>query len=240
MNIRCLAIDDEPFALKQIAGYIRETPFLELIGECYNAYEAMEILATRTIDLMFVDVEMPGISGMEFVKALSPTIPVIFTTAYSQYAVESYKVDAVDYLLKPVTYQDFLRAARKAQKLFLRNPEKLEKKAPRDHVFVHSEGKIIRISYAEIDYIESMSEYIRICLSSRRQVMTLMRLKTLEEILPADQFMRVHRSYIVNKRNITTIERDRIIYYGSTYIPVSELYRPEFRRFIDANFLQGG
>lgn len=237
MKIRCLAIDDEPYALKQIAGYIRKTPFLELTAECFNAYEAIDVMATRDIDLLFVDIQMPGMNGMDFIKTLFPATPVIFTTAYSQFAAESYKVDAVDYLLKQITYEEFLRAAHKAKKLSDQHPEKQGENLVRDHVFLHSEGKIIRIRFEEIDFIESMSEYIKIFISNRKQIVTLMRLKRMEEILPANQFMRVHRSYIVNKKNITTIERNRIVFYGNTYIPVSEQFRGVFKEFIDSNFI---
>lgn len=237
MKIKCLAIDDEPYALKQIADYILKTPFLELTGKCYNAFEAMEIMASNTIDLLFIDINMPEMSGMDFVKTLPPESNIIFTTAYSQYAIESYKVDAIDYLLKPITYDDFLRAANKAQKIIVQNQNKEEDKLIKDHFFVNSDGKIVKVNLWEIDFIESRSEYVKIYLSNRKHIMTLMRLKNLEDFLPGEWFMRVHRSYIVNVRNITTIERNRIVFYGNTYIPVSEQYKAEFKKFIDSNFL---
>jgi two-component system, LytTR family, response regulator LytT len=236
MKIKCLAIDDEPFALKQIADYIRKTPFLELAGECYNAFEAMETMASKEIDLIFIDINMPEMSGMEFAKSLPPGTHIIFTTAYSQYAVESYKVDAIDYLLKPISYDDFLKAANKAQKVISQNQEKEKEKAGPEHVFVNADGKIIRIDLEDVDFIESISEYVKFYLSGRKPVMTLMRLKNLEKQLPS-WYMRVHRSYIVNLRKITTIERNRIVFYGTTYIPVSEQYKDEFKKFINSNFL---
>jgi DNA-binding LytR/AlgR family response regulator len=237
MKINCLAIDDEPYALKQIADYILKTPFLELAGTCSNAFEAMEMMASHDIDLIFIDINMPQISGMDFAKTLPPGANLIFTTAYSQYAVESYKVDAIDYLLKPITYDDFLRAANKAQKIILQKLNDQGEKVTKDHFFVNSEGKIIKINLQEIDFIESMSEYVKIYLNNKTHVVTLMRLKNLEDFLPRDWFMRVHRSYIVNTRNITTIERNRIIFYGNIYIPVSEQYKADFKKFIDRNFL---
>jgi DNA-binding LytR/AlgR family response regulator len=237
MKIKCLAIDDEPYALKQIADYIGKTPFLELSGKCSNAFEAMEMMAATEVDLLFVDINMPQMSGMEFVKTLPPGKGVIFTTAYGQFAAESYKVDAIDYLLKPIGYDDFLRAANKAQKLFAQSTAMQGEQAVKDHFFVNADGKIVRVNFSEIDFIESMSEYVKIFLSDKKQIVTLMRLKNLEDSLPAAQFMRVHRSYIVNLRNVTTIERNRIVFYSNVYIPVSEQYKAEFKKFIDDSFL---
>jgi len=237
MKIKCLAVDDEPYALKQISDYILKTPFLELAGKCYNAFEAMEIMASKDIDLIFIDINMPQMSGMDFAKTLPPGTNIIFTTAYSQYAVESYKVDAIDYLLKPITYEDFLRAANKVQKIISQNLNDQNEKHTKDHFFVNSEGKILKINLQDVDFIESMSEYVKIYLTSKSQIVTLMRLKNLEDFLPKEWFMRVHRSYIVNTRNITTIERNRIVFYGKIYIPVSEQYKADFKKFIDKNFL---
>jgi two-component system LytT family response regulator len=236
MKLRCLAIDDEPYAVQQIADYIRRTPFLELSGKCSNAFEAMEKINSEKIDLIFVDINMPEMSGMDFVKTMNKGPMVVFTTAYSQYAVESYKVDAIDYLLKPVTYEDFLRAANKAASSRSNANNQYNETVP-DQFFVNADGKVIRINIDDIDFIESMSEYMKICLRNRSQVITLMRLKTLEEFLPSSSFMRVHRSYIVNLKNITTIERNRIVFYGNVYIPISEQYKADFKRFIDHHFL---
>lgn len=222
MKIKCLAIDDEPYALKQIADYIEKTPFLELAGRCSNAFEAMEVMTSGAVDLIFVDINMPGMSGMDFVKTLPPGTNIIFSTAYSQYAVESYKVDAIDYLLKPISYEDFLHAANKALKHISQAQNKQNESLTKDYFFVSSEGKIEKITLQDIDYIESMSEYVKIFLSNKKYIITLLRLKNLEDFLPKDRFMRVHRSYIVNMKNITTIERNRIVFYGTAYIPVSE------------------
>jgi two-component system LytT family response regulator len=237
MKIKCLAIDDEPYALKQIADYINKTPFLELSGSCSNAFQAMEVMSSQDIDLIFIDINMPQMSGMDFAKTLQPGAHLIFTTAYSQYAAESYKVNAIDYLLKPITYDDFLRAANKAQKSILKPLADQDENVTKDHFFVNSDGKILKIKIQEIDYIESMSEYVKIYLSNKTHVVTLMRLKNLEDHLPHEWFMRVHRSYIVNTRNITTIEKNRIVFYGNIYIPVSEQYKGDFKKFIDKNFL---
>ena len=232
MKLRCLAVDDEPYALQQIAGYIRRTAFLELAGECRNAFEAMGFMAEKPVDLLFLDINMPELSGMEMMKTLAPGVGVIFTTAYSEYAVESYRVNASDYLLKPITYPDFLRAAMKAQKA-LAGRQVGEPRPEPDHFFVKSEGRDVRINLEDIEYIESLSEYVRIHRTGQPPVMSLMRLKNLEETLPVESFMRVHRSYIVNLGKIQTVERNRIIFGGKVYIPVSEQYRERLRGFLE-------
>jgi two-component system, LytTR family, response regulator LytT len=236
MKIRCLAVDDEPFALKQLAEYILKTSFLELTGTCSSAFGAMEVMQDHSVDLIYLDINMPELSGMDYARTLPAGTRVIFTTAHSEFAVESYKVEAVDYLLKPIPYEDFLRASVKALKLL--GKDSGEAVAPvTDHAFVSSEGKIIRVNFRDIDFIESSSEYVKINLSDRTQITTLVRLKNLDALLPPDQFMRVHRSFIVNLGNITTLERNRIVFYGQTYIPVGEQYRALFRQFVESRFL---
>jgi two-component system LytT family response regulator len=238
MKIRCLAIDDEPLALKQIGVYIKKTPFLELTKLCNNAFDAMSYLNASQIDLMFVDIDMPDLSGMDFVKSLTKKPAVIFTTAYSDYAIEGFKVDAVDYLLKPIGYSDFLKAANKAKNLVDLGALHTEAvKATDDYLFVKSDYKLLRIELSEIKYIESMHEYVRIHLINDKPVMTLVSLKSIEEQLPADKFMRVHRSYMVNLKRIKVIERNRIIFDNNIYIPVSEQYKAKFQEFIEKNFL---
>ena len=238
MKIKCLAIDDEPYALQQISRYISDTPFLELAGKCSSAVKAMDVMTNIAIDLFFIDINLPEMSGMDFAKSLPSGSAIVFTTAYSQYAAESYKVNAIDYLLKPTSYDDFLRSANKALRHFSLTRTADVGSENKDHFFVNANGKIIRISFQDIDYIESMSEYVKICLKNKTQVVTLMRLKNLDEFLPGEQFMRVHRSFIVNTKNINTIERNRIVFYGDTFIPVSEAYKAEFKKFIDNNFLE--
>jgi DNA-binding LytR/AlgR family response regulator len=238
MKIRCLAIDDEPLALRKIADYARQTEFLELVAECRNAYEAIEILTMREIDLMFVDISMPGLSGMDFIKALSHRPEVIFTTAYSEFAIEGYKVDALDYLLKPIGYNAFLKAAIKARN-YLETIDKVKQNNPNDpeHLFVKSEYKLLRINLREIKYIEGMREYVRIHTINAKPVMSLMSMKSLEERLPAERFMRVHKSFIVNLQQVTTIERSRIIFDKEIYIPIGEQYKEKFQEYIDKHFI---
>ncbi|HOW41313.1 MAG TPA: LytTR family DNA-binding domain-containing protein [Bacteroidales bacterium] len=238
MNLRCLAIDDEPLALKQIEAYIRKTPFLELVKLCNSAIDALEFLSSDSADLLFVDINMPDLNGMDFVRSLREKPAVIFTTAYSEYALDGFKVDAVDYLLKPISYNDFLKAVNKARVFAESSRQKpvLDVSGP-DHLFVKADYKIVRIELSSIKYIESMHEYVRIHLSNDKPVMTLLTLKAIEEQLPSERFMRVHRSYIVNKEKIRVVERNRIIFENNVAIPVSDQYRDAFQEFINRNFI---
>ena len=236
--IRCIAIDDEPLALQQIAGYIKSTPFLELRGLCESALQAIELLEYTAVDLMFVDINMPDLNGMEFVKNLATPLLVVFVTAYGEYALEGFRVDAVDYLLKPVSNKDFMKSANKAKAWFDALRQKpSEITSNKEFLFIKSEYKILRINFDDIKYIEAMSEYIRIHLLSSKPVMTQLSMKAIEEQLPDDRFMRVHRSFIINLSKISVIERNRIIFDGTVYIPVSEQYKSKFQHYIDKNFL---
>jgi len=180
---------------------------------------------------------MPDLSGMDFVKSLKEKPFIIFTTAYSEYAVEGFKVDAVDYLLKPFGYADFLKAANKVRSLAeLSTPQTAEVVSGKDYLFVKADYKVLRIELTEIVYIESMHEYVRIHLDNNKPVMTLLSLKALEEQLPSDRFMRVHRSYIVNSQKIKIVERNRIV-FDKVYIPVSEQYKTSFQEFMNKNLL---
>ncbi|MBN1951028.1 MAG: response regulator transcription factor [Bacteroidales bacterium] len=239
MTIRCIAIDDEPLALRQMADFIRKTPFLELVAECNSAFEAMEVLESGDTDLMFVDINMPGLSGLEFIKSLNSKRPeVIFTTAYSEFAIEGFKVEALDYLLKPIGYSDFLKAANKAYTYFqTRSQADNSRRTEDEFLFVKSEYRLVRIRLEDIRYIEGMREYVRIHTTTSKPVMTLMSMKALEDKLPRKGFMRVHRSYIVNLNCITTIERGRIVFDKDVYIPVGEQYKGDFQKFVDGHFL---
>lgn len=236
--IRCIAIDDEPLALKQIVGYITQTPYMELNGQFDSALQAIKFLQSNETDLMFVDINMPELTGMEFVRSLNHPPKVIFTTAYSEYALEGFRVNALDYLLKPIGYPAFLKSAEKAKDWF----EKIERKttqveANSEFLFIKSEYKIIRINIGDITYVEGMREYVRIHMVGQSPVMSLLSMSKLEGFLPSDRFMRVHRSYIVNLARITTIERNRIVFDGKVYIPISENYKEKFQEFLNKNFL---
>ncbi len=237
--IRCIAIDDEPLAVKKIASYIQKIPFLELVAECRSAFEAMKIMENHEIQLMFVDINMPDLNGMEFVKSLVNKPYIVFTTAYSEYAVEGFQVEAVDYLLKPVNFSDFLKASNKVKnRIELNANNQIESlKTTANHLFVKSDYKLIRIELTDIKYIESQHEYIKIHLINSNPVLTQLSLKSMEEQLPKDRFMRVHRSYIVNLAKISVIERNRIVFDGKVYVTVSEQYKEKFQEYIDGNFV---
>lgn len=239
MKISCMAIDDEPLAVKKIAGYIQKVPFLELVAECRSASEAMNVLVEKDIQLMFVDINMPDLNGMELVKSLTNKPYIVFTTAYSEYAVDGFQVEAIDYLLKPVTFSNFLKAANKVKNLIDLKAagQKESVKTTANHLFVKSEYKLIRINLDDIEYIESQREYIKIKLINSHSVMTQLSLSSIEEQLPSGRFMRVHRSFIVNLAKISVIDRNRIVFDGKVYIPVSEQYKERFQEYIKGNFV---
>ncbi|UMB59646.1 LytTR family DNA-binding domain-containing protein [Lutibacter sp. A80] len=235
--INCIAIDDEPLALRQITSYIEKTPFLELQQSFESAIEALSYLEKNSVELMFVDINMPDLNGMDFVKSLENPPKIIFTTAYSEYALEGFKVDALDYLLKPIDYATFLKSSNKAKSWFnLQNSKPEQINSNDDFLFIKSEYKILRVKLNDIKYIEGMREYVRIHLANEKPIMTLLSMKAVEQQLPSDSFMRVHRSYIVNLKMITTIERNRIV-FDKAYIPISEQHKEEFQQFVNKNFL---
>jgi two-component system LytT family response regulator len=237
--IKCVAIDDEPLAVKKIAGYIGKIPFLELVAECRSASEAMSVLSENDVQLLFIDINMPDINGMDFVKSLANKPYIVFTTAYSEYAVEGFQVEAVDYLLKPISFGNFLKAANKVKNLIdlSSNSQKESLSTTANHLFVKSEYKLIRIELDDIKYIESQHEYIKIHLINSNPVMTQVSLKSIGEQLPSDRFMQVHRSFIVNLARVSVIERNRIVFDDKIYIPVSEQYKEKFQEYIDKNFV---
>lgn len=237
--ISCIAIDDEPLALKQLSGYIEKTPFLKLEKSFTNAIKALEYLQNNQIDLMFVDINMPDLSGIEFAKSLPHPAKIIFTTAYREYAFEGFKLDAADYIVKPIGYADFLKAVNKVQeRYFTPNEESTTVNTNDKFLFIKSEHKIIRLDLNNIRYIEGMRDYVRINLENQKPIMTLTGIKKILEHLPTDRFMQVHRSFIVNLEQITTIERNRIIFDTTTYIPISDQYKEAFQNYLDNNFLK--
>ena len=236
--ITTVAIDDEPLALKLIEGYIKKTTGLKLAAKFDNPIDASDFLRNNIVDIVFVDIQMPDLSGIELTRLLEKGPKVIFTTAYEKYALEGYKLEVVDYLLKPFSYEEFLAAVSKATRLI-----NLEKKAPAkidtndEFLFLKSDYKIRRINFNDILYIEGLKDYVKIYTHGNpRPVMTLSTLKLLETKLPASKFMRVHRSFIVNTAKIDTVERSRIV-FGKKYIPVSDQYKEKFQEFLDRNFL---
>ncbi len=238
MKIRTITIDDEPLALKLVSEYVSKTPFLELVGSFENPLDAVEFLSHNETDLILVDIQMPELTGIEFIRTLEPAPKVIFTTAYEKYALEGYKLNAIDYLLKPFSYEEFLVAAQKVRKQSeLEASAQLSIEANNQFLFLKSEYKIRRINFNDILYIEGLKDYIKVYTTGEdKPVLSLNSMKSLEQKLPESKFMRVHRSFIVNLDRIDTIERSRII-FGKTYIPVSDQYKDKFQEYLDKNFL---
>lgn len=238
MIIKCLTLDDEPLALDKMSNYVRKTPFLELVGSCRSGFEAIDYLSKDKVDLIFADINMPDVNGLDFVRSLQDKPQIIFTTAFSEYAFEGFKVNALDYLLKPIGYSEFLKSANKARSYFENvAAPKSEPENEIDYLFVKSDYKIVRICLDDILYIEGMREYVRIHLATGKSIMPLISLRVLEEQLPSSKFMRVHRSYIVNLNKITTIDHSRILFDGKIYIPVSDQYKEFFQNFLSMHSL---
>jgi DNA-binding LytR/AlgR family response regulator len=238
MKLKTIAIDDEPLALRLVGEYISKTPFLELAGSFDNPLDAIDFLSSQSVDLIFVDIQMPDLTGIEFARSLENAPKIIFTTAYEKYALDGFKLNAIDYLLKPFSYEEFLKAAQKARKqLELESSALPLIEANNQFLFLKSEYKIRRINFDDILYVEGLKDYIKVFTAGDdKPVLSLNSMKSLEEKLPEDQFMRVHRSFIVNLNKISIIERSRII-FGKTYIPVSDQYKDKFQEYLDKNFL---
>ena len=240
--IRVLAIDDEPLALQQLVAYIRKIPFLELVAECQSALEAKDILNRESVDAVFCDINMPDLNGMDFVKSLAAPPLVVFTTAYSEYAVEGFKVNAVDYLLKPFGLQDFQRAANRVRERLEAGGEKSEVRSDKtetddNNLFLKTDYRIVKVSIPDIRYIEAMSEYLKVWTEGEsKPIITLLSMKKMEERLP-DYFMRIHRSYIVNLTKIQEVNKNRVILDADTYLPIGDLYKETFQTYLNTKFL---
>lgn len=249
--IKCLAIDDEPLALRQLRSYIARVPFLELAGEFRNAIEASRALETLDVDLIFCDIDMPDLSGIDFVRTL-PTEQrpmIVFTTAHSEYAVEGFRLEAVDYLLKPFGFDDFNRAVQRVKSLadLLRSRREQPDETPeplalpqdnREFLSVKTDRMVSLVRLENIIYLESMGEYVRIHTADGKTLTTLYRLKNMETALPADSFMRVHRSYIVNLRHIAGYAKGRIFFSSDEgdFVPIGENYRDAFAAYAEKTY----
>ena len=231
MKLKCAIVDDEPLALNLLESYVQKTSFLELVGKYSSAVMAMKELPDKKIDLLFLDIQMPELNGLEFSKMVPANTRIVFTTAFGQYAIDGYKVNALDYLLKPISYVDFLQAANKALLWFELLQQPREEK---ESIFVKSEYKLVQIMLKDILYIEGLKDYIKIYEENQpKPVLCLMSMKAMEEQLPPKRFIRVHRSYIVQKDKIRIIDRGRIV-FGKTYIPISDSYKQAFQDFLDS------
>lgn len=249
--IRCLAIDDEPLALRQLVTYIQRVPFLELAAQCQSALEARKFLAEEAVDAIFCDINMPDLNGMDFIKSLQAPPLIVFTTAYSEYAVEGFRVNAVDYLLKPFGLDDFRRAANRIKERMENvstNTQYLTPNTQPDTLFVKTDYRMVKINIADIRYVEGMSEYLKIYLEGEaKPIVTLLSMKKMEERLRVgdqrpgmsqpENFMRIHRSYIVNLHKIQEVNKNRIIMDADTYLPIGDMYKEAFQQYLDSNFL---
>lgn len=245
--IRCLAIDDEPLAIRQITGYIAKIPFLELVHTFTNAVEAQHYMLNNSVDLIFVDINMPDLSGVDFVRSLASPPMVIFTTAYSEYAIEGFKLDAIDYLLKPFSFAEFSRSVNKAYSLYELLSMKTraesadddagsESSSDKEYISVRADHKTSLVKVSNIVYLESEGEYVRMHLNDGTKLVTLFRLKNMENALPAEMFMRVHRSYIINLQCVTGYTKGRVFISNDDYVPIGENYKDAFLKYVENKF----
>lgn len=243
MILTCAIIDDEPLALGLLENYVKKTPSLNLCGLYSSAIEAMKALPDHPVDLLFLDIQMPDLNGLEFSRMVPESTRIVFTTAFGQYALDGYRVNALDYLLKPISYADFTEAVNKAIQWF-----ELKQKAEEDpvgntagkeleYIYVKSDYKLIQVELDKILFIEGLKDYIKIHLEDMaRPILSLTSLKSMEEKLPAERFIRVHRSFIVQKQKIKIIEKGRII-FGKNYIPVSDSYKQELQNYVNKHII---
>lgn len=236
--INCIAVDDEPLALKQLENYISQVPFLDFKGGCRCATEAMKYIREDIVDAIFLDINMPDINGIDFVKTLVTPPIIVFTTAYADYAVEGFKVNAVDYLLKPFGLDEFRRAAEKVRVQYEQREGNSTAVADEDDsLFFKTDYKIVRVNVSSISCIEGMSEYLKLHMDGNVDpLVILLSMKKLEGRLPS-YFMRVHKSYIINLRKIREVARGRVLMEDGTLIPVGDMYKEAFQAYLDSKFL---
>ena len=241
MPLTCVIVDDEPLARNLLTEYVRKIPYLELVEVCASPLAALEVLRRQPVDLLFLDIQMPEITGLTLLKVLQQKPLVVFTTAYSEYALESYDLDVVDYLLKPISFDRFLRAVEKAnQRKAAAAPAPVAETAGKEpaspYIFVKDGTKLVKIRLSDILYVEGLKDYV--ALHTRQQkIVTLQRLKNLETQLPADQFIRIHHSYIVSLEGIDSVHKDKV-QVGKVFLPISDTYRKPFKDFIDRNHFE--
>jgi two-component system, LytTR family, response regulator len=233
-RINCLIVDDEPAAVEVLEHFIGKVFFLQLIKNCEHAIEAMQILEENQIDLLFLDINMPGIDGLQLLKSIKSQPLIIFTTGYKEYALQGYEFDIVDFLLKPFNFERFLKAVNKANNLISKSarlPEVHQK--PQQFIFVKADYKLVKINVDDILFVEGLKDYIKI-FTKQKLILTLMSMTAIEEKLPADGFFRLHRSYIISLSKIDSVSRHRVI-IGEKFIPISLPYREKVYLIIDKN-----
>lgn len=231
MTLSCAIIDDEPLAVEMMSEYVKKTSFLTLDGSYNSAVQAIKALRENPVDLLFLDIQMPELSGLEFAKILPKRTKVVFTTAFPQYATEGYEVEALGYILKPVSYDAFLKVAKRAYDWFEMSERSKNFKQER-FIFVKSDYKLVRIDFDDILFVERLKDYVRIYTESGEKIMSLMNMKTLDDFLPKPEFLRSHRSYIVHMNKVKYIDRLRMI-IKDNFIPISESYKETILAYFD-------
>lgn len=239
MILNCAIVDDEPLALGLLQSYVVKTSFLRLVGKYSSAVQAMaEMPLHEDVHILFLDIQIPELNGLEFSRMVNPETRIIFTTAFGQYALDSYKVNALDYLLKPISYADFLQSVNKAvqwYELKQKSDSTVEEIHEDDCIYVKSDYKLMQITLDRILYIEGLKDYIKIHLEDEpKAILSLISMKAMEEKLPSSRFIRVHRSFIVQKSKIKVIDRGRIV-FGKEYIPVSDSYKQELQIYLNSH-----
>ena len=231
MTLNCAIIDDEPLAVELLSSYVKRTPFLNLTGGYNSAINAMKVIREKPVDILFLDIQMPELSGLEFAKILPKDTRIVFTTAFSEYALEGYESDVLGYLLKPISYEKFLNVAKKGLDWYTKI-QKIDSYRNDRFMFVKSDYKLVRVDFDDIIYIEGLKDYVRIFLENGEKIMSLMNMKTLEDFLPKPEFIRIHRSYIVHTNKVKLVDRMRFV-FGDTYIPVSDSYKDAVSEILD-------
>lgn len=232
MKIKCLIVDNEPLAINVLEKHIESIPFLSVVATCHNAFVAMELLNKQQVDLMFLDIHMPKLMGHEFLRTLRNPPKVIFTTAYKEYAVEAFELEAVDYLLKPVTLERLLKAVNKLNSNLLYEPKEEHSIVDeKGFIYFRSERKMIKVNYNDIVYIESMKDYIRVVRENDKPLLVKQSISSVEEFLPSDLFLRIHRSYIVSLLKITAFT-NHDVEIGNYEIPIGRLYAQQAEKIV--------
>jgi two-component system, LytTR family, response regulator len=232
--LRCLAIDDEPLALELLEDNIKQVPYLELTGKCGNALDALKLLQQQPVDLIFLDIQMPGLTGLQFIQSLTQKPMIILITAYEKFALEGFNLDVIDYLVKPVPLDRFIKACNKALELYnLKNRKSGAITAEPEYFFVNVEYSLQKVEFADIQWIEGLKDYIKIYLrSSTKPVVTRMSMKGVEEQLPVTKFLRIHKSYIISIAAITSV-RKTSVFIGDAEFPVGEIYKDALNTLIN-------
>ena len=245
-KIKCIAIDDEPLALKKLVAYINKIPYFELVAECHSAIQAQKVMEDQQVDAIFLDINMPDLNGIDFAKSLDIDYGrgplIVFITAYSEYALESYKANTVGYLLKPYGFDEFETIAKRIKEIQEIRQQSFTEVDTREvddgTIFVKSDYKIVRIDIEHIRYIEAMSEYLRIsCDDKERPVIVLLSMKKIEEHLPSNKFMRIHRSFIINLDKITEVKKSHVVLEGDASMPIGDNYKDAFMNYLNKKIL---